>query len=61
MLTIKVKTSGAAFDPEYGGNKEEELVRILTNVSHRILNGETEGKTMDIFGNTCGEWKLTKR
>lgn len=61
MLTIKVKTSGSSFDPEYNGNKEEELVRILTNVSHRILNGETSGNTMDILGNTCGEWKLTKR
>ena len=55
MLTVKIKTGNAAFED---GNLETELARILRQLADKIENGYTEGKLMDINGNSVGTYEL---
>ena len=53
MFKMSFKTSNAAFD-----DMEFEVTRILQDVKHEVMKGETEGTIMDINGNKVGEWSL---
>lgn len=50
---LQFNMDNAAFDPEC---RYPEIARILTNTATRILNGDEEGTTKDINGNTIGEF-----
>ena len=54
-FTLEIKTSNAAFSSPYTG---DEVARILREVADRILNGDTEGRTIDINGNGVGSFAL---
>jgi hypothetical protein len=53
-MNIKFNTSGQAFE-DYG---DTEVERVLEEIIRKVKNGRTEGKILDINGNTIGEWKL---
>lgn len=53
-MKIEFNTSGAAFD-DYG---DMEVERILEEIVVKVKGGRTEGKILDINGNTIGEWEL---
>lgn len=53
-MNIKFNTSGQAFE-DYG---DYEVTRILEEIIEKVKNGHTEGKILDINGNSIGEWKL---
>lgn len=66
MFELKIKTGGAAFRSDYITDKNgdyildpeaTEVKKILKDVVQKLSNGYTEGKIIDINGNTCGEWK----
>ena len=63
MFKLEIKTGGAAFhDGEEGWYDLEiahgEIRRILNDVAEKMCQGRTEGKIMDINGNSCGSWEL---
>ena len=51
MLTIRIKTSNAAFQD---GNREAEIARILRELAERIESDEYPAKLKDVNGNTVG-------
>ena len=51
MLTIRIKTSNAAFQD---GNREAEIARILRELAERIEDDEYPAKLKDVNGNTVG-------
>lgn len=53
-MNIKFNTSGQAFE-DYGN---EEVKRILEEIIVKVKNGRTEGKILDINGNSIGKWEL---
>jgi hypothetical protein len=53
-MKIEFNTSGAAFD-DYG---DTEVERILEEIIAKVKGGRTEGKILDINGNTIGKWSL---
>lgn len=53
-MKIEFETSGAAFE-DY---EKEEIMRILEEVIVKVKNGRSEGKILDINGNSIGEWEL---
>lgn len=53
-MNIKFNTSGQAFE-DYGN---EEIERILEEIIVKVKNGRTEGKILDVNGNSIGEWEL---
>ena len=53
-MKIKFNTSGQAFE-DYG---DTEVERILEEIIAKVKNGYTEGKILDINGNSIGEWEL---
>ena len=53
-MIIKFNTSGAAFE-DYG---DKEVERILEEIIRKVKNGHSEGKILDINGNTIGKWSL---
>lgn len=53
-MKIKFNTSGAAFE-DYG---DKEVERILEEIIAKVKGGRTEGKILDINGNSIGEWEL---
>lgn len=53
-MKIEFNTSGAAFD-DYG---DTEVERILEEIIAKVKGGRTEGKILDINGNTIGKWEL---
>lgn len=53
-MNIKFNTSGQAFE-DYGN---EEVKRILEEIIVKVKNGRTEGKILDVNGNSIGEWEL---
>ena len=56
MLTIEFQTVNAAFDPP---NRKNEVAEILRSVAAKVAGGLTEGKVLDVNGNTVGTWTLT--
>ncbi len=54
-FTLEIKTANAAFASPYTG---DEVARILRVVADRILDGDTEGRTLDINGNGVGSFAL---
>ena len=55
MFSLKLKTDNAAFSD---GNKSFEIARILRELADKIEDGQTEGNTRDINGNTTGSFKV---
>lgn len=53
-MKIEFKTSGVAFE-DYG---DVEVERILEEIIKKVKNGRSEGKILDINGNSIGEWEL---
>ena len=53
-MKIEFNTTGATFD-DYG---DVEVERILEEIIEKVKNGHTEGKILDINGNSIGEWEL---
>ena len=58
MVKISFETDNAAFHDELGYSKRYEIMRILKNITRRIDNGDTEGKVMDVNGNSIGQWSI---
>ena len=50
-IIIEIKTTNEAFE----GYMEQELSRILYNLTERIEEGRRPRKLMDINGNTVGK------
>lgn len=58
MLTVKIKTDNAAFEP----NIPAECARILRELADRLdRDYEQDGTLRDSNGNTVGTFKLTSR
>lgn len=58
-FTLKIKMDNAAFQPAPG----LELAAILRGLAVNVEEagpGE-DGPIIDVNGNTCGEWKISKR
>lgn len=53
---VTFDTDNAAFDDD---NFVSECGRIINNARERIENGETDGRLMDINGNTVGKFFLS--
>lgn len=53
-MKIEFRTSGAAFE-EY---ESVEVERILEEIIKKVKRGHTEGKILDINGNSIGKWEL---
>ena len=53
-MKIEFSTNGQAFE-DYG---DTEVERILEEVIEKVKNGRTEGKILDINGNSVGKWSL---
>lgn len=53
-MNIKFNTSGQAFE-DYG---DKEVERILEQIIQKVKSGHSEGKILDINGNTIGEWQI---
>lgn len=53
-MKIEFNTSGVAFE-DYG---DTEVERILEEIIRKVKNGHSEGKILDINGNTIGKWSL---
>ena len=53
-MKIEFKTSGQAFE-DYG---DTEVERILEEIIKKVKRGHTEGKILDINGNSIGKWEL---
>lgn len=53
-MKIEFNTSGAAFE-DCG---DTEVERILEEIIRKVKNGHSEGKILDINGNTIGKWSL---
>jgi hypothetical protein len=51
MITIKIKTSNAAFQD---GNKRTEVARILRDLASKLESGLSPHKLYDINGNHVG-------
>jgi hypothetical protein len=56
MVKISFETDNAAFDGI--SRKRREVARILEDVAYKVACGKTEGKVMDINGNSIGEWSV---
>lgn len=52
-MKVEFKTDNAAFE-DY---KEGEIARILCQIARKIEAGSTEGKVIDLNGNTVGEYE----
>ena len=64
-LTIKIDMDNAAFTYHLT-SYETETIRILQNFIDYIYSGYSlskgeSGKLLDINGNVCGFWKVSKR
>ena len=55
-LALTLRSGNAAF---FGANRKGEVARILRELADKIEDGRTEGKLMDINGNSVGEWVLS--
>jgi hypothetical protein len=55
-FTLTIDTDNAAFED---GNLTLEISHLLEKASDRVYEGHTEGKMLDAFGNTVGEFSLT--
>ena len=53
-MKIEFKTSGQAFE-DYG---DTEVERVLEEIIKKVKGGYTEGKILDINGNSIGKWSL---
>ena len=53
-MNIKFNTSGQAFE-DYG---DAEVERILEEIIKKVKDGRSEGKILDVNGNSIGEWEL---
>jgi hypothetical protein len=51
MFTLKIDTDNAAFE-----DGSLEVARILEHTAKRLRDGRTDGKLLDINGNTVGEY-----
>lgn len=58
MMTIKFKTTNAAFSEEDGGGLEWQSIEILKEIIEKLEIGYKEGNCFDANGNKVGEWKL---
>lgn len=59
MFTLTIETDNAAF----GDTSEDalrEIARILYANRARFNAGNTDGKLLDVNGNTVGRWELTR-
>jgi len=59
VITIKIKTSNAAFEGENMGIEVARILRRLA-VEFEIFDPENETKLLDINGNTVGSCKVTR-
>ena len=58
MLTIKIKTTNAAFED----GAAFECARILSVIGAQLTDSQrTEGRAIDYNGNIVGTYKLTNR
>lgn len=55
QLTIQINTDNAAFE-----DKEEEISRLLKEVSRKIENGISSGNLKDLNGNNVGNFDLNE-
>jgi len=55
MFRLNVETGNAAFDD---GKLATELARILRDVADKIENGKDFGSTIDINGNSVGQFTI---
>ncbi len=55
MMTIKFKTTNAAFSEEDGGGLEWQSIEILKEIMEKLENGTKEGNCFDVNGNKVGE------
>ena len=60
MMTIKFKTTNAAFDENCGGGLEWQSIEILKEIIEKLENGTKEGNCFDVNGNKVGEWNVMK-
>ena len=56
MLRIEIATDNAAFHNEGEHNPGPEASRLLRDVAKKVEAGATEGKIIDINGNTVGRF-----
>lgn len=56
MFKLKIATDNAAFRDMA---RNDEVARILLTIINRMQDGYTEGRCLDINGNTVGDWSLT--
>jgi hypothetical protein len=65
MFSLSFDTDNAAFslndDNEPTAACAREIGRILAAVAKRIANGDTEGRIMDVNGNTIGSFRMEDR
>jgi hypothetical protein len=65
MFSLSFDTDNAAFglndDNEPTAACAREIARILAAVAKRIAHGDTEGRIMDVNGNTIGSFRLEDR
>jgi hypothetical protein len=59
-MEIKFSTDSAAFNDEHVGKESRymEAERILKDIIAKMKWGQTEGKVIDLNGNTVGSWKM---
>jgi hypothetical protein len=55
LFKIEFATDSSAFH-----YVEDEIAQVLLNVTQRVRDGSDGGGVVDSFGNTIGEWSLTK-
>lgn len=55
MVNIKFSTSGSSFD-DYG--PDYQLEKIFEQIREKINSGKTEGKIIDINGNSIGNFTI---
>lgn len=53
-MKIEFNTSGQSFE-DYG---DVEVERILETIIKKVKSGHSEGKILDINGNSIGKWEL---
>ena len=58
MVSVKIKTGGSAFRNEDETLDTNEIVRLLRQTAQKIANGYTDGKIMDINGNSVGRFEI---
>lgn len=57
-FTLNIDVKGAAFTGP--GEPHLECARLLRTAFSALLKGDSEGKLLDVNGNSCGSWALAE-